>query len=84
MYKQEKINQILALMRGEITPAMLSKNRMIKIGYGELGENIYLLDGKEVSKEVFDASSRHNEQGFKGMEFVIVYGDDSGEEYYAG
>jgi uncharacterized membrane protein YkvA (DUF1232 family) len=68
--KEQKIEQILALMRGEIAPEDINPDLIIRIGYGD--DNVYLLNGKEVSKYKFD-SARNNSTASK---WEITYGDD--------
>lgn len=58
---------ILSLLSGEKKPHEIYPECVCKIGYGE--ENIFVVNGKEVSKEKFDRAAAN----LNGDSFTITY-----------
>jgi hypothetical protein len=69
--KEQKIEQILALMRGEISPDDINPECVMMIGYGtEDNTNLYQVNGKYVERDIYDeAVKRLAPDGFN-----ITYG----------
>jgi hypothetical protein len=56
MHRQEKLNLLIGLLTGKISKDDMDiKTFTTKIGFGI--ENIYLINNKQVNKEVFDLQS---------------------------
>lgn len=72
--KQKKIDRILALLSGEIKPDNINPKCVMKIGYS--GGNSYLVNGKEVTEEIYDKAVANLEP----TAFNITYGEYSNEQ----
>lgn len=78
MERELKINTLLRLLKGEVTPNDLQPSLSIKIGYEN--ENIYLKNGKVVTKETFDKACNDS---LIATGCSITYGSTpNGVEYY--
>ena len=71
--KEQKIKQIMALIRGEISPEEINPECVMMIGYGpEDNSNLYQVNGKYVERDIYDeAVKRLAPDGFN-----ITYGGD--------
>lgn len=79
MNKQQKIDQILALMNGKVSPADIAP-RMV-IHFNKDGGNIYLINGKPTDSETFHNLIRT----LPAVGPLKTYGrEDDTEEYYYG
>lgn len=70
--KEQKIQQILGLIRGEISPDDINPECVMMIGYGdEDNSNLYQVNGKYVEREIYDEAVKR----LAPTEFNITYGD---------
>lgn len=77
MDRQQKINQILGLMEGKISPAEIGPRLVIQFNKGK--ENVYLINSKPVDRKVFHDLLRT----LPAIGPLVTFGrEDNNAEYY--